>query len=74
MIYCKIFLLLLDLEFTSSAILFLKLRKELLIEQRNQLITKMADMKKTLDRLNYKIEGYEQIVISKEKELIKSED
>ena len=34
----------------------------------------MADMKKTLDRLNYKIEGYEQIVISKEKELIKSED
>lgn len=34
-------------------------RKELLIEQRKQLITKMEDMKKTLERLDYKIERYE---------------
>ena len=30
-------------------------RKELLIEQRKQLITRMEDMKKTLERLDYKI-------------------
>ena len=30
-------------------------RKELLIEQRNQLLTRMEDMKKTLERLDYKI-------------------
>lgn len=47
-------------------------RKELLTEQRKQLITRMDDMQKTLERLNYKIEVYEQRVIVKEKELIKS--
>jgi DNA-binding transcriptional MerR regulator len=44
-------------------------RKELLIEQRKQLMTKMDDMRKTLERLNYKIESYEQSVLKKEKEL-----
>ncbi len=44
-------------------------RKELLIEQRGQLIARIKDMKKTLDRLNYKIERYEQKVVKKEKEL-----
>ena len=34
-------------------------RKVLLIEQRKQLIEKMEDMQKTLDRLNHKIELYE---------------
>jgi DNA-binding transcriptional MerR regulator len=44
-------------------------RKEILIEQRKQLIARMEDMQKTLERLNYKIELYEQAVVEKEKEL-----
>lgn len=46
-------------------------RKELLIEQRNQLIARMADMQETLDRLNYKIERYEHSVVPAEHELKK---
>ncbi|GBF10757.1 MerR family transcriptional regulator [Tepidibacillus sp. HK-1] len=49
-------------------------RKELLIEQRKQLIARMEDMQKTLERLNYKIAVYEQIVVEKEKELKRSEN
>ena len=49
-------------------------RKELLNEQRNQLIHRMEDMQKTLERLNYKIESYEHSVVEKEKELKRSED
>ncbi|TGE30971.1 MerR family transcriptional regulator [Desulfosporosinus sp. Sb-LF] len=49
-------------------------RKELFIEQRKQLITRMEDMKKTLERLDYKIATYEQVVVDKEKELKRSED
>ncbi len=46
-------------------------RKQLLTEQRTALLGRMEDMKKTLDRLNYKIESYEQSVVKKEKELKK---
>ncbi|HBV96991.1 MAG: transcriptional regulator [Peptococcaceae bacterium BICA1-7] len=49
-------------------------RKGLLIEQRKQLIARMEDMKKTLERLEYKIARYEQAVVVKEKELKKSEN
>ncbi|MDR3540293.1 MAG: MerR family transcriptional regulator [Desulfosporosinus sp.] len=49
-------------------------RKELFIEQRKQLITRMEDMKKTLERLDYKIATYEQVVVEKEKELKRSKD
>jgi len=49
-------------------------RKELFIEQRKQLITRMVDMNKTLERLDYKIATYEQVVVGKEKELKRSED
>ncbi|MFX0561160.1 MerR family transcriptional regulator [Tepidibacillus infernus] len=49
-------------------------RKELLTEQRKQLIARMEDMQKTLERLNYKIAVYEQIVVEKEKELKRSEN
>ncbi|KUO77102.1 MAG: transcriptional regulator [Desulfosporosinus sp. BRH_c37] len=49
-------------------------RKELFIEQRKQLITRMEDMNKTLERLDYKIATYEQVVVEKEKELKRSED
>lgn len=45
-------------------------RKELLIEQRRQLISKLEDMKETLSRLDRKIESYEQCVVKKEKLLI----
>jgi len=49
-------------------------RKELFIEQRKQLITKMEDMKKTLERLDYKIASYEQAVVGAEKKLRRPED
>ncbi|NMC57476.1 MAG: MerR family transcriptional regulator [Eubacteriaceae bacterium] len=45
-------------------------RKELLIEQRRQLLNKLEDMKETLSRLDRKIESYEQCVVKKEKQLI----
>lgn len=48
-------------------------RKKLLIEQRKQLIARMEDMQKTLERLDYKIVRYEQSVVVKEKELKRSE-
>lgn len=48
-------------------------RKELLIEQRKQLILRMEDMKKTLERLDYKIASYEQAVVKAEKTLKRSE-
>lgn len=44
-------------------------RKELFIEQRKQIIKRMEDMRKTLERLDYKIASYEQAIIEKEKAL-----
>ncbi|MGG1314633.1 MerR family transcriptional regulator [Cohnella laeviribosi] len=52
----------------------LEARKELLIEQRNQLIMRIEEMKKTLERLNYKIERYEQAIVAKEKTLKRPEN
>lgn len=52
----------------------IKARKELLIEERKQLIARMQDMRKTLERLDYKIASYEQTVVEKEKELKRSKD
>lgn len=52
----------------------IKSRKELLIEQRRQLIVRIEDMQRTLERLNYKIESYERAVVKKEKELIRSKE
>jgi len=46
-------------------------RKELLAEQRELLVARMKTMQESLDRLNYKIEGYEHTVALKEKELAK---
>lgn len=37
-----------------------KARKELLVEQRNQLAARIEEMNKTLERLDRKIEGYDQ--------------
>ncbi|MEV5030275.1 MerR family transcriptional regulator [Paenibacillus sp. LPE1-1-1.1] len=52
----------------------LEARKELLIEQRDQLIIRMEDMKSTLERLNDKITRYEQTVREKEKTLTRLEN
>jgi len=37
-------------------------RKAILVEQRDQLVDRMADMQTSLDRLNQKIENYERIL------------
>ena len=44
-------------------------RKQLLKEQRALLAQKMEDMRKTLERLDYKIERYENGIIAKEYQL-----
>jgi DNA-binding transcriptional MerR regulator len=49
-------------------------RKEILKEQREQLLAKMEEMQKTLDILDYKIGVYENAVLKKEKEMIAIED
>lgn len=46
-------------------------RKELLTEQRDRLAARMEEMRKTLERLNYKIERYEQAIMPAEHELKK---
>lgn len=37
-------------------------RKEILVEQRAQLMQRMADMETTLERLNYKIDNYDRVM------------
>lgn len=44
-------------------------RKEILEEQRIQLVAKMAELQATLDVLNYKIQAYENAVLKSEQEL-----
>jgi DNA-binding transcriptional MerR regulator len=45
----------------------IKVRKELLIEQRSQLAEKIKEMQQTLGRLDNKIDGYEERMLAKEK-------
>jgi DNA-binding transcriptional MerR regulator len=49
-------------------------RKEILIEQREQLAARMKEMQKTLDVLNHKIDVYENAVLKKEKGIIQTEE
>ncbi|GIK40778.1 MAG: MerR family transcriptional regulator [Chloroflexota bacterium] len=49
-------------------------RKEILKEQRELLEARIAEMQKTLDLLNYKIEMYDIAILQKEKEIIQTED
>jgi MerR family transcriptional regulator, aldehyde-responsive regulator len=44
-------------------------RKEILQEQRTQLLARMAEMQETLDLLNHKIQVYENAVLKREQEL-----
>lgn len=46
-------------------------RKELLIEERKNLIARIEEMQKTLDRLNYKIEKYEEVIVKSCEEKLK---
>jgi DNA-binding transcriptional MerR regulator len=45
-------------------------RKEILIEQREQLSARMKVMQRTLDILDHKIEVYKNAVLEKEKEIV----
>jgi DNA-binding transcriptional MerR regulator len=51
----------------------IKARKELLVEQRSQLAEKVKEMQKTLERLDQKIDGYEERVLVKEEQLRKTD-
>ncbi|OPA73627.1 MerR family transcriptional regulator [Paenibacillus selenitireducens] len=52
----------------------LETRKEILIEQSQQLAARIEEMKKTLERLDSKIARYEQAVVKKEKTLTRQKD
>ena len=47
-------------------------RREILKEQRELLTTRMAEMQKTLDILDHKIEVYENAVLIKEKKIVQT--
>jgi len=49
-------------------------RKEILKEQRDLVAARLAEMQKTLDLLDHKIEVYEKAVLKKEKEMIQAEE
>ena len=49
-------------------------RKEILKEQREQLLARMKEMQKTLDILDHKIEVYENAVLTKEKQMLPIEE
>lgn len=49
-------------------------RKEILVQQREELLARMAEMQNTLDLLNYKIGVYENAVLTKEQEIAQPAD
>ncbi|MGN0024393.1 MAG: MerR family transcriptional regulator [Candidatus Avelusimicrobium sp.] len=49
----------------------LQKRKNLLIQERDALAARIAEMQEVLKRLNYKIEVYEEKIVSCEKKLLK---
>jgi DNA-binding transcriptional MerR regulator len=49
-------------------------RKEILVEQRDLLASRIAEMQKTLDLLNHKIEVYEKAILTREKEIVQMEE
>jgi DNA-binding transcriptional MerR regulator len=49
-------------------------RKEILKEQRALVAARLAEMQKTLDLLDHKIEVYEKAILKKEKEMIQAEE
>ncbi|MCA0757243.1 MerR family transcriptional regulator [Paenibacillus sp. N4] len=49
-------------------------RKDLLIEQRNQLMLRIEEMQKMMERMNDKIDRYEQTILAAKKTLQKPEE
>ena len=49
-------------------------RKQILIEQRVLLKSKIEDMHKTMNRLDYKIDNYENILLKREQEVFAIQD
>ena len=49
-------------------------RKEILKEQREQLVAKMKDLQKTVDLLDHKIQVYENAVLIKEQAMVQTEE
>jgi len=49
-------------------------RKQILLDQREQLEVKLEEIQKTLEILNHKIEVYEDILLKKENDLLQVED
>lgn len=49
-------------------------RKEILSTQRDLLASRMEEMKRTLDRLEYKIAVYEKALLKKERKMVQVED
>ncbi len=49
-------------------------RKEILVEQRKLVASRLEEMQKTLERLNYKIEVYEKALLKKEQEIVQAEE
>ena len=49
-----------------------KARKELLVEQRKKLIEKQEDINRTIERLDYKIELYNDIISGKRKDFLEN--
>jgi MerR family transcriptional regulator, aldehyde-responsive regulator len=49
-------------------------RKEILVEQRALLVSRIAEMQKTLDLLNHKIEVYEKNILGKEQEMTQEQE
>lgn len=49
-------------------------RREILIEQRDQLAERIQEMQKTLDLLNHKIQVYENAILGKEKAIAQAEE
>lgn len=47
-----------------------EMRKHILLRERNRITAQVAEMQRTLDRLNVKIERYEKDIIPVEKELV----
>jgi DNA-binding transcriptional MerR regulator len=48
-------------------------RKDILIEQREKLLSKMGELQESLDLMNYKIDFYEQALLKAENDLIEME-
>ncbi|WP_422448556.1 MerR family transcriptional regulator [Thermoanaerobacterium sp. DL9XJH110] len=52
----------------------IEVRKQILIEQRGQLLARIEEMQKALEKLNFKIEEYETKIVPAENKLKRSEN